>query len=59
VLFIPKENPVLTILLILQFYTKLEEKQKALEEEKNQAETRKKVRTYFVSYHGPFEYFGP
>jgi hypothetical protein len=30
-------------LLILQFYTKLEEKRKALEEEKLQAEARKRV----------------
>jgi len=36
-----------TVLLITQFYTKLEEKHKALEAEKDEAEARKKVRTYF------------
>jgi hypothetical protein len=34
-----------TLLLITQFYTKLEEKHKALEAEKDEAEARKKVRT--------------
>jgi hypothetical protein len=32
----------------MQFYTKLEEKHKALEAEKDQAEARKKVRTNYV-----------
>ena len=35
------------MLLITQFYTKLEEKHKALEAEKDEAEARKKVRTCF------------
>ena len=36
---------IFTMLLIIQFYTKLEEKHKALEAEKDEAEARKKVRT--------------
>ena len=37
------------MLLIIQFYTKLEEKHKALEAEKDEAEARKKVITYFLN----------
>jgi len=36
---------IVMMLLIIQFYTKLEEKHKALEAEKDEAEARKKVRT--------------
>ena len=45
--FIPKKGLVVTVFLITQFYTKLEEKHKALEAEKDEAEARKKVRAYF------------
>ena len=40
---------IFTMLLIIQFYTKLEEKHKALEAEKDEAEARKKVITYFLN----------
>ena len=40
---------IVMMLLIIQFYTKLEEKHKALEAEKDEAEARKKVITYFLN----------
>jgi hypothetical protein len=43
-----KKIMLVILLLIIQFYTKLEEKHKALEAEKDQAEARKKVKMTYV-----------